>query len=75
MLRNLKGLWERLADSDGDLEPKVVKSLFNGTLVQCKDICNKNENLMLSEYIFEIYLYLVDFVNNIQETNNLRKYN
>lgn len=33
----------------------------------------KNQNLSLSEYLDEVYINLVDFINKVKETSIIRK--
>ena len=51
----------------------LVKTLFNGNYLEYTSIGDKNKQLSLSQYLDEIYPYLLNFNNKITERNITRK--
>ena len=51
----------------------LVKTLFNGNYLEHTSIGDKNKQLSLSQYLDEIYPYLLNFNNKITERNITRK--
>ena len=41
----------------GYLEPKLVKSAFDGDYIEYESVRDKNKNLLISGYLSEIHLY------------------
>lgn len=57
----------------GYLEPKLVKSAFDGDYIEYESVRDKNKNLLISGYLSEIHLYETNFTDYIKKTNNARK--